>query len=367
MTTIVIHGGDLITPLERRFTNLWIHGASIEKLSPGLPEADPGYETIDATNCFVTPGLFDIQVNGGPECNLWDDPAPDQLKELRQGLLESGVTSFLPTLITDEIAHLKKNIAFLQKSGAGLHQLESGTLGGARMPGIHLEGPCLSPQKPGVHPPEHLQSLTPKLMGELAGGPVRLITIAPELDESGESLQTLLDKKVTVALGHSNATYEQAQRAFDAGIRLMTHTFNALPPLHHRAPGAVGAALVDDRVSCCVIADGLHLDPATVKLIFKAKGEERMVLVSDAAYTGTSQGGLVGSSIKLSEAVRNVVRWGVCSFAQAIRMATINASRAVGIGDEIGLLSKGKPADVLIWDKDTLEIKRIILGGWEVD
>jgi N-acetylglucosamine-6-phosphate deacetylase len=144
MTTLVIQGGDLITPLERRFTNLWIHGDDVEKLSPGLPEADFDCDIIDATNCFVTPGLFDIQVNGGPQCNLWDDPAPEDLQELRQELVRSGVTSFLPTLITDEIAHLKKNIGFLQKSGAGLHQLEGGTLGGARMPGIHLEGPCLS-------------------------------------------------------------------------------------------------------------------------------------------------------------------------------------------------------------------------------
>jgi N-acetylglucosamine-6-phosphate deacetylase len=363
MTTMVIQGGDLITPLERRFTNLWIDGESVEKLSPGLPEADSGCDIIDATNCFVTPGLFDIQVNGGPECNLWDDPTAEDLAELRQNLVRSGVTSFLPTLITDEIAHLKKNIAFLQKAGAGLHQIEGGTLGGSRMPGIHLEGPCLSPEKPGVHPKEHLQPLTAKLMAELAGGAVRLITIAPELDESGESLRTLMERNVAVALGHSNATYEQAEKAFDGGIRLMTHTFNALPPLHHRAPGAVGAALVDDRVTCCVIADGLHLDPAAIKLVFKAKGEEKMVLVSDAAHTGTSKGGLVGSSIKLTEAVRNVVNWGVCNFAQAIRMATVNASRAVGIGDNIGHLSEGKPADVIIWDKKTLAVKTVMIGG----
>ena len=125
MTTLVIRGGDLITPLERRFTDLAIHDGLIEKVGPGLAKADSAYETIDATNCFVTPGLFDLQVNGGPECNLWNDPSIDNLQKLSLNQAHAGVTSFLPTLITDDIPHLKKNIRFLEECGIGEKQVKN--------------------------------------------------------------------------------------------------------------------------------------------------------------------------------------------------------------------------------------------------
>jgi N-acetylglucosamine-6-phosphate deacetylase len=215
----------------------------------------------------------------------------------------------------------------------------------------------------GVHPPQFAQPLSLDILKQIISDQVVLVTLAPELDLSGKCIKWLIDEGVTVTLGHSNATYDQAISSFALGIHLMTHTFNALPPLHHRAPGAVGAALLDENLTCCVIADGLHVDPAVVKIIFKLKGADHLVLVSDVAQVGTSKGGLVGSSIFLDIAVRNMVNWGIASFPEAIKMATLNPAQAIGIQKNVGSLAKGMYADIVVWDKNTLDIKHVVANG----
>ncbi|MBI4532790.1 MAG: amidohydrolase family protein [Candidatus Melainabacteria bacterium] len=359
MTTLMLEGGNLVTPLEERFTNLWLQDTTIVALQDNPPDNLSYYKRLDVHNCWVTPGLFDLQVNGGPNCNLWADPKLLELKALAQELARVGVTGFLPTLITDEIDHLKKNLAFL-KSALSITPEEQLT---ANMPGIHLEGPCLSPDKPGVHPVKHLQPLSISLMKELLSDEVVLVTVAPELDPSGEVIKFLLAQNVVVALGHSNASFEEAKSAFRQGVSLVTHTFNALPPLNHRFPGAIGAALEDNRVTCSIIADGLHVDPSMLNLLIRHKGIANVVLVSDRAYIGTSQGGLVGSSITLNQAVQNLVKWDIVRFADAIRMASLNPCSVLGLTDRLGLLAAGKQADVVVWDKDTLDIKHVIVSG----
>jgi len=363
MITLAIQGGELITPLEERFTTVWLAGAEISHIGDRSPAA-ASHRVLDAGGCYVTPGLIDLQVNGSQSCNLWGDPSQPELSVLRSELATLGVTSFLPTLITDEIGHLKKNIAFLRSSGAGSSQLDAKVdSNGARMPGIHLEGPCLSPEKPGVHPPEWLQPLTRALMEELTTEGVTLVTLAPELDPSGESVRYLLERNVRVSLGHSNATYEEARTAFEQGVRLMTHTYNALPPLHHRSPGAIMAGFRDCLVTACIICDGLHVDPNMVRLLIQTKGVPQVILVTDQAYVGTSKGGLVGSSISLSAAVRNVVEWGIVGFTDAIRMATWNPAAVMGLNSRIGHLEPGKLADIVVWDKQSLAIRHVIVGG----
>ena len=364
-------------------TNLWISGQLIDGLGDGIPE-DQGCRRLDVSGCFVTPGLFDLQVNGGKACNFWGDPLPQAVSELARDLAAVGVTSFLPTLISDSLEKLKKNIAALEAAGVehDRQQLKGssgrnksapppqpvagarpGNMRQARMPGIHLEGPFLSPERPGVHPREWIKPWSAELVSELVTENVLLVTLAPETETGHGAIQQLIERNIKVSLGHSNASFDQARSAFDQGIGLVTHTFNALPPLHHRAPGAVGAALLDSRVSCCLICDGLHLDPAVVRLVVDAKGIAKTILVTDAAQIGTSQGGLVGSSITLDQAVRNVVGWAVTEFAGAVRMASYNPACAVGLEHQIGHLAPGRQADVVVWHKDSLAIKHVILGG----
>lgn len=370
MKNLVLTGGEVICPLETRFAKLWIADGQLLDISECAPSGNnTDFEVLNVAGSYVTPGLVDLQVNGGPACNLWDEPTDAQLEQLCRQLLEAGVTCFFPTLITDDVDHLVGNIAFLENAGVGSNGKSPAT--GSKpalrnlisMPGIHLEGPCLSPERPGVHPKHFLAPLTLDLLKRLIKPSVKLMTLAPELDANGECLKFLEQMGVTVSLGHSNATAKEARLAFDRGVRLMTHTFNALPPIHHRSLGAVGAALLDDRVYCCLIADGLHLEPDAVKLIVRLKGAAKTVLVTDAAHVGTTEGTLVGSSIVLSDAVRNLVKWGITDFRSAIRMATFNAACSMNVADKVGSLLPGRAADVVVWDKESLEVKCVIARG----
>jgi len=375
-----IKSGRIITPLEERFTDLWIAGGKILGFADSLEQlrsqsdkgllpsvlagnlTDTDFDIYDASGLYVTPGLIDLQMNGGPACDFWLDPTEEQVKEIRQELAGHGVTSFLPTLITDDLTHMRKNIDFLAAQGARRSPLAQAD-GMARMLGLHLEGPCLSPERPGVHPPQHIQPFTPEVLKQLIAGPVTLVTAACEGDKDGAAIILLKDSGITVSLGHSNATFEEASLAFDRGVSLITHTFNALPPLHHRHPGAVGAALLRDDVTCCLIADGMHLSPQACQIILKLKGVSRSVLVTDRASIGTSQGGLVGSSITLEQAVQNICRWGLASFSQAVAMATVNAARAIGMESQIGSLAPGMPADLVFFEIASMEIKDVAIDG----
>ena len=362
MADLVIKGGYAVTPLSERLTNIWVKGNKIHALDE-KHEGQGDFETLDATGMYVTPGLFDLQVNGDHDCNLWADPSDKELDKLKNNLAQHGVTSFLPTLITDDVGHLKKNIQFLSKAGVGPDQINRPASKGSSMLGVHLEGPFLSPAKPGVHPPQFLKPLSVDGISEVVNGSVALVTLAPELEPDGKVIEFLRRKGIAVSLGHSNANFEEAQTAFARGVGLMTHTFNALPPLKHRDPGAVGAAMLDENVTCCVIADGLHVDAPVVKLLIRIKGPDKVILVSDAAHVGTAGGGLVGSSITLDQAVQNVVKWGAATFGQAILMAAYNPAKAMGYEHVIGELAAGRIADIVLWDKESLQVKHVIKSG----
>lgn len=361
MKKLRLAGGQVITPLEVRFADILIEGGLITAIVP-QKQITPAYENLDVSGRLVTPGLIDLQLNGGPALDFWGKPTEKELEKFTREQAAAGVTTFLPTLITAAIDHLVENIEWLNKHGLNSDlSLAKGL--SARMPGIHLEGPCLSPKRPGVHPPEHLQPFSVDVLKRLIMPGVLLMTMAPELDPNAEALQYLQSKGVVASLGHSNATLQDARKAFDAGVRMMTHTFNAMAPLHHRDPGAAGAALMDDRVSCCLIADGLHLAPETVSLILRLKGPRKAILVTDAAKIGTTGGGLVGSSIHLADAVRNCVQWQSASFQNSVRMASYNPARAMGLDEKVGHIEVGKFADLVVWNPSDFSVEHVIVDG----
>jgi N-acetylglucosamine-6-phosphate deacetylase len=217
-----------------------------------------------------------------------------------------------------------------------------------------------------VHPKEAIIAMDNAVLESLLTPSVKIMTLAPEKKDAQAAIDLLKEKGVVVSLGHSNATFAQAQSAFANGVSMMTHTFNALPPLHHRAPGAVTAALLDANVWCCLICDGLHVDANMVKMALRLKGIGRVVLVTDIASVGTTGGDLVGSSIFLSQAVRNLVEWGAATFAEAIQMASLNPAKALGIADTFGQIAEGRSADLVVWDKSTLKIKSVFLAGEKI-
>jgi N-acetylglucosamine-6-phosphate deacetylase len=369
MKKLAVRHAELIAHGKAEIADLFIENGQLFFSQPSITDKElyQPDEIINGQDCFVTAGLFDLQVNGCPECNLWDDPTPGQFNQLCQLLLNAGVTAFLPTLITDEWQHLKKNIAFLESMGISTEtpiQAKTKTTGASAsklvfIPGIHLEGPFLSPERAGVHPKEYLKPLLmPELM-ELARPSVRLMTLAAELQNGKQAIAYLRQQGIVPSLGHSNATFQEATDTFNWG----THIFNAMPPIHQRHPGAVIAALLAQDVYCGVICDGLHVDPNMVKLLVKLKGVDKVILVTDMASVGTTGGELVGASITLSQAVRNVVNWGIATFPEAIQMAAFNPAKAMNLDHCLGDLKAGRRADLVIWDKKTLLIKHVIAGG----
>ena len=246
----------------------------------------------------------------------------------------------------------------------------------AQILGVHLEGPFLNPQKRGAHPPEYLLPLTidqlQRVLGDYANI-VKLITLAPELDTTGQAIPYLRSLGITVSLGHSLATAAQAQQAFELGASMVTHAFNAMPGLHHREPGLLGAALIHPNVWCGLIADGQHICPTMIQVLLRASGDSpKVFLVSDAlaplglpdgfypwdrrqitVKNGTAQlldGTLAGTTLPLLVGVQNLVHWGICEVESAIALATEVPRQAISLSG----LELGKPATQLLrWHLNT--------------
>jgi len=318
----------------------------------------------------AVPGLVDLQVNGFAGVDFLGTDA-DGFRVAGEAMLETGVTSYLPTLITSEEEDLVAALASVPRRAAG-----------PRILGVHLEGPFLSPARLGTHRRTARRDPDPALLGRLlAAGPVRLVTLAPELPGALELIDLLHARDVVVSLGHTNATAAEAHAAFDRGVRAVTHVFNAMRPLAHRDPGIVGAALVRPEVIVQAIVDGVHLDPDIVRLLWRvARG--RLSLVTDAiAGAGlgdgtyalgeieivvaddvvrSEDGTLAGSALTMIEAVRNLIAADV-PFEEAIGAATTVPARLIG-EPGLGRLVPGGRADVVVLD-DVLEVTRTLVGG----
>lgn len=298
-------------------------------------------------NSFLSPGAIDLQINGalGVAFNELDADTGDRLPEICRFLWQQGIDGFLPTLVTTSIDKIHTSLAIIQ--AAISKQQAKPDPASATILGVHLEGPFLHSDKRGAHPKEHLRHLNLDTVKQVLGdytSTVKLITLAPELDETGRVIPFLVDRGIVVSLGHSTATTAQAKQAFDRGASAITHAFNAMPPLHHREPGLLGQALLDPRVWCGAIADGVHVHPQMLDLLVRLTGD-RLFLVSDAlaplglpdgnypwdaraieVKNGTARladGTLSGTTLPLLECVKNMVKWGICKPDQAIAMATI--------------------------------------------
>ena len=320
----------------------------------------------------AVPGFVDLQVNGFSGVDFFDADA-EGYRRAGEALLDTGVTAYLPTFVT---APEEQLLAALREVPARSD--------GPRILGVHLEGPFLSPLRLGIHPAAAAREPDVELLERLLdAGPVRLVTLAPELPGAGALIETLLRREIAVSCGHSDATAEQANAAFDAGVRTITHLFNAMRPFRHRDPGIVGAALARDDVIVQVILDGVHLAPETAAVIWRAAAG-RVALVTDAvagarrtdgAYKlngleiairdGVARGPdgvLAGSTLTMIEAVRNLHALGA-SLADAVTAATEVPARVLR-QPAVGRLAVGLPADVLVLT-DELEIERVLVDGRE--
>lgn len=332
----------------------------------------PELTIIDVARDWVSLGGVDLQINGGLGLAFTDVETRHvaSLQEIGQFLWRQGVDAFLPTLVTTSVEKIQRALSIFADFAASQPQ-EQAT---ARILGIHLEGPFLNPQKRGAHPAEYLLPLTidnvKRVLGDYAHV-VKVMTLAPELDLTGEVIPYLRSLGITVSLGHSLATAAQAEEAFKLGASMVTHAFNAMPGLHHREPGLLGAALVHPNVYCGMIADGQHLCPTMIQLLLRAGCYEKGIfLVSDAlapiglpdgVYPWDSRqievknstarladGTLAGTTLPLLVGVQNLVQWGICGVESAIALATQSPRQAIGLPG----IAAGQPAQLLRWHLD---------------
>lgn len=346
--------------------------------------APSGSRLIDLGDAILAPGFVDIHIHGGAGHDVMNADTAG-FADLERLLAAHGVSSYFPTTVT---AAIDQTLSALDRLAAAIEHAERGRASDgwrAQPLGIHLEGPFISHIRRGVHPPAHLQPPSLNLFDrfwQAARGCIRLMTIAPELDEVMEVIAEAARRGVCVSLGHTDADLETAYAAVAAGARHATHAFNAMRPLNHRNPGIIGAMLTDCRLSADVIADGIHLHPVVVELFLKAKGPDLAVLITDAtAATGMpdgryrlgdmdvevkdgrcmAEGKLAGSVLTMDRAVRNVMQFAHWNLQDALRLATLNPARVTGLTQR-GKLEAGCVADIAILNSRG-EIKATIVRG----
>lgn len=320
---------------------------------------------------ILAPGFVDLQVNGHGTVDVAAAEG-DDWDELDRRLVAQGVTGWLPTLITSRAeareAAIRRIAAATDRRGAR-----------PRILGIHLEGPWIG-ARTGAHRPDLVRPLTPSIVAGLHPL-VRLVTVCPAGAEALLAIDALAEAGIVVSLGHSDADMATATAAVDRGARMVTHVFNAAPPLHHRAPGLVGAALADDRVAVSVIADGVHLHPALLRVVARSKGPGGVVLVTDAVgweapaaverglrlvdgAPRNADGVLAGSALTMDGAIRTMVGCGAMDLATALDAASAVPCRVLGDTD-CGTIAVGRRADLVALSPD-LAIEQVWIDGEEV-
>jgi N-acetylglucosamine-6-phosphate deacetylase len=378
----------LFTPLEEiqyplvvvedgRITDVW---------SPNAKAVPANATLVDFGDGVIAPGFFDIHMHGGAGLDVMR-ASPEELPRLGRFLTAHGVTGYFPTTVA---APLDATCAALERLAEAIEGAERASANGdpvqARPLGIHLEGPFLSHKRRGVHPPEYLVEPTIPVFERLwqaARGHVKMLTIAPEIPGAMDVIAEAARRNVCVSMGHSDAEMPVAQRAVTAGARHATHTFNAMRPLDHRDPGIIAEVLTDDRLSADLIADGIHVAPSVVKLFLLAKGPERAVLITDAMSAAgmpdgryqlgpievdvkngkaTAGESLAGSVLTMDRAVRNVTQFAGWSLRDAVRAATLNPARAVGMAASRGILAPGADADFVVLSAQGDVLKTIVRG-----
>ncbi|MDI2128085.1 N-acetylglucosamine-6-phosphate deacetylase [Yinghuangia seranimata] len=341
----------------------------------------PAPDHLALPSGVLTPGLIDLQVNGAFGVDFVAS-TPDEWRTVAGRLAGTGVTAFLPTFITGAMDTL---VAALARAHTTRATLAAEPV--ARVLGVHLEGPFLSPAKGGTHPKEHLLEPAPELVDRLLGDPavrgvLALVTLAPELPGGTEAVRRLVEAGIKVSIGHSDATAAEVGAAADAGATLVTHLFNAMRGLGHREPGVVGAALTDPRLTPGLIADLHHVVPAVCSLVLRIAGK-RTALVTDAmAAAGmppgryrlgdvdvtlaegdvprNPDGTIAGSALTLDQAVRNLVALGH-GLAEVVTCGSTVPADALGRAD-LGRIAPGAAADLVWWD-DELNVRQTWVAG----
>lgn len=357
----LIKNANIITPYEiKRCSNLAIEDGKIADIFSGeIKDVDSYDEIIDAEGKYLSPGFIDLHNHG----NFGHDAMEasyEALESMADFHIKNGITAYLATTMTEHPEKIRaavKNIGEYIESGSNDSKVKSQVLG------IYLEGPYFSMEKKGAQPPEYIKD--PDLdeikeLIELSKNNIKVVAIAPELKGAKESIKYLKNEGITISAGHTNATFEEAKTGIDLGITQGTHLYNGMRSYSHREPGVVGAVLTDERVACEMICDGIHLHTGAMDLAVKMKGKEGIILISDAMMATGLQDGkyvlggqdvyvkegaarledgtLAGSTLTLNKAVYNMVHMVNVPLNDAVRMASLNPAKAIGMDDRLSLI-----------------------------
>ncbi len=355
---------------------LIVSDGRVKQLMPAEDVAvQPGDRRLAADGRFIMPGFVDLHCHGSDGFDVMDASAA-ALQGLCDFVARQGVTSFLGTTMADSRQRIDAALDALRDF---VNRPQSPLIG------VHLEGPYLNAAFRGSQPAQHLRAPQPEeYMPWLDSGLIKLLTLAPELDGGGELIRAAIERGITVSQGHSGASYEDTREFIAAGLRQVTHTFNGMAGIHHRQPGSFVAASEHPAVNMEIIPDGVHVHPAVIRLLLRLVGAERVLAITDAmraagladgefgmgdvavvVQDGIARdrfGSLAGSTLTMSQALRNLMRFCDLSLAEALPMLTRAPARAIGMYPRKGSLHAGADADIVIWDEQK-GVQATLIGG----
>jgi len=348
--------------------------AQIGQIEPGTARD----ETLDAQGRIIAPGFIDIHIQGAGGADILD-ATPEALEAISRTCARFGTTGFLATTVfkpDQDNRHLALAAEYVGRD-----------LGGANLLGIHLEGPFISTEKKGMIQPDCICPPSVQILDEIQNitdGHLSMMTIAPELPKSRQTIRSLVNSDIIASFGHSNATYEQTLDGFDAGISHVTHLFNAMASIHHRSPGPLVAIFQSEHITAQVITDGVHIHPAVLNFAYEKLGPDRTFPITDGMqaiglgdgmfiYNGIEyeskagaarykDGTLIGTAIGLSQILERFIEFTNCPLDIAIRMVTQNPAELLGLQDKKGAITAGKDADLILLD-DNLSVHTTIVAG----
>ena len=363
-------------PDEAKTTSILIENGTITQIGQINPPT--GCNTLDAQDRIVAPGFIDVHIQGAGGADVLD-ATPEALKAISQACARFGATSFLATTVfkaDQKNQHLTVSAEYVGRD-----------LEGANLLGIHLEGPFISMQKKGMIQPDCICPASMQVLDEIldiTNGQLRMMTIAPELPDCTQIIKRLIDSSVIASFGHSSATYEQTIDGFNAGISHVTHLFNAMLSLHHRAPGPLAAIFQTKHITAQLIPDGVHIHPAVLTLAYETLGPNRIIPITDGmqalglgdgqfiyngieyeSKNGTARyedGTLIGTALGLSQLLERLTNFTGCPFETAIKAVTQKTAELLGIEDRKGSIAPGKDADLVLLDRNYSVHTTIVAG-----
>ena len=371
---LMVHGNAVLENEVSRSSYVFIDNGKIREIGPitSLPSHLKNVKKIDiAENQTMVPGFIDVHIHGAAGADTMDATI-NALETMAKALPAEGTTSFLATTISQK--HEKIENALINAA----HYLKGhNDSGKADVLGVHLEGPFINKKRAGAQPMEYIMDPDIELFKhwqELAEGSIKLVTVAPELENGTNFVSYLHETGVIASIGHSDAIYEEMEKAVQAGAKQVTHLFNGMRGIHHREPGVAGSALLFKELMVELIADGIHIRPEVMQLVINAKGSEGMILITDAMRAKCLKNGvydlggqdvsvadgkalladgtLAGSILKMNDSIKNILEAAEITLLQAVQMASVNPAKQLNLYDRKGSIAVGKDADITILSND---------------